>query len=199
MEKAEVNDPPRRGVIRMIVGGPAGGDSQRARKAQMREAYGTTVKEIMDVKPVNDTPLIQFDQEEHSRPRIPGNDALVITVLLANYEIERVFIDSGSSADIFFGEAYDQMQLGDVPLEAVDTSLYGFAGEVVHPRGMISLPLTLGTFPLRKTYLLKFLVVDIPSAYNIILGRPTLNAFRAIISTYHMKIKFSVIGGVGEV
>ncbi|KAL0451448.1 UNVERIFIED_CONTAM: hypothetical protein Slati_1122900 [Sesamum latifolium] len=31
MEKAEVNDPPRKGVIRMIVGGPAGGDSQRAR------------------------------------------------------------------------------------------------------------------------------------------------------------------------
>ncbi|KAL0456454.1 UNVERIFIED_CONTAM: Ribonuclease HI [Sesamum latifolium] len=90
------------------------------------------------------------------------------------------------------------MQLGNVPLEAVDTSLYGFAGEVVHPRGMISLPLTLGTSPLQRTCLLKFLVVDIPSAYNVILGRPTFNAFRAIISTYHMKIKFPVIGGVGE-
>ncbi|KAL0322065.1 UNVERIFIED_CONTAM: hypothetical protein Scaly_2502900 [Sesamum calycinum] len=90
------------------------------------------------------------------------------------------------------------MQLGDVPLEAVDTSLYGFVGEVVHPRGMISLPLTLRTAPLKKTCLLKFLVVDIPSAYNVILGRPTLNAVRAIISTYHMKIKFPVSGGVGE-
>ncbi|KAL0439399.1 UNVERIFIED_CONTAM: hypothetical protein Slati_2422900 [Sesamum latifolium] len=93
----------------------------------------------MDVEPANDTPLIQFDQEERSEPRTPGNDALVITALLANYEIECVFIDSGSSADILFEEAYDQMQQGDVPLEAVDTSLYGFAGEVVHPRGMISL------------------------------------------------------------
>ncbi|KAL0400163.1 UNVERIFIED_CONTAM: hypothetical protein Sradi_2359600 [Sesamum radiatum] len=63
---------------------------------------------------------------------------------------------------------------------------------------MISLPLTLGTSPLRKTCLLKFLVVDIQSAYNVILGRPTLNAFRAIISTYHMKIMFPIIGGVGE-
>ncbi|KAL0444498.1 UNVERIFIED_CONTAM: hypothetical protein Slati_2172500 [Sesamum latifolium] len=167
--KAEVNDPPRKGVIRMIAGGPATGDSQRAGKAQ-----------------------------EQNGPRIPGNDALVITTLLANYETERVFIDSGSSADILFGEAYDQIQMGDVPLEAVDTSLYRFAGEVVHPRGMISLPLTLGTSPLRKTCLLKFLVVDIPSAYNVILGRPTLNAFWAILSTYHMKIKFLVVGGVGE-
>ncbi|KAL0361728.1 UNVERIFIED_CONTAM: hypothetical protein Sradi_3857300 [Sesamum radiatum] len=90
------------------------------------------------------------------------------------------------------------MQLGNVSLEAVDTSLYGFAGEVVHPRSMILLPLTLETSPLRKTCLLKFLVVDIPLAYNVILGRPTLNAFRAIISTYHMKMKFLVVGGVGE-
>ncbi|KAL0374089.1 UNVERIFIED_CONTAM: hypothetical protein Sradi_3324600 [Sesamum radiatum] len=90
------------------------------------------------------------------------------------------------------------MQLGDAPLEAEDTSLYGFAGEVVHLRGMISLPLTLGTFPLRKICLLKFLVVDIPSAYNVILGRPIPNAFKAIISTYHMKIKFPVVRGAGE-
>ncbi|KAL0389155.1 UNVERIFIED_CONTAM: hypothetical protein Scaly_0272600 [Sesamum calycinum] len=40
--------------------------------------------------------------------------------------------------------------------------------------------------------------MDIASAYNVILGRPTLNTFRAVISTYHMKIKFPVIGGVGE-
>ncbi|KAL0420785.1 UNVERIFIED_CONTAM: hypothetical protein Slati_3101400 [Sesamum latifolium] len=183
MGRPKVNDPPRKGVIRMIAGSPAGGDSQRARKAKVRETYEIKMKEIMDVEPANDAPLIQFDQEEQNRAGIPGNDALVITALLANYEIERVFIESGSSADILFGEAYDQMQLGDVPLETVDTSLYGFAGEVVHPRGMISLPLTLGTSPLRKTCLLKFLVVDIPSAYNVILGRPTLNAFRTIIST----------------
>ncbi|KAL0406077.1 UNVERIFIED_CONTAM: hypothetical protein Slati_3921600 [Sesamum latifolium] len=198
MGRAEVNDPPRKGIIKMIVGGPADGDSQRARKAQVQEAYGTKMKEIMDMEPANDAPLFQFDQEEQNGPGIPGNDALVITALLANYEIERVFIDSGSSADILFGEAYDQMQLGDVPLEVVDTSFYGFPGEVVHPRGMISLPLTLGSSPLRKTCLLKFRLVDIPSAYNVILGRPTLNIFREIISTYHMKIKFLVVGEVGE-
>ncbi|KAL0454832.1 UNVERIFIED_CONTAM: hypothetical protein Slati_0822400 [Sesamum latifolium] len=91
------------------------------------------------------------------------------------------------------------MQLGDISLEKVNTSLYGFAGEVVHPRGMVSLPLTMGVGAARKTCMLKFLVVDVPSAYNIILGRPTLNAFQAVISTYHIKIKFPTLGGVGEV
>ncbi|KAL0457962.1 UNVERIFIED_CONTAM: hypothetical protein Slati_0423400 [Sesamum latifolium] len=112
----------------MIVGGPADGDSQRARKAQVREAYGTAVREVMDVEPTNDAPLIQFNKEERSGPRTPGNDALVITALLANYEIEHFFINSGSSANILFGEAYDQMQLGDVPLKAVRHFLVDFAG-----------------------------------------------------------------------
>ncbi|KAL0426451.1 UNVERIFIED_CONTAM: hypothetical protein Slati_2819900 [Sesamum latifolium] len=127
------------------------------------------------------------------------NDALVITAMLAKYEVGRIFIDSGSSADILFGEAYNQMQLGDVSLEKVNTSLYGFAGEVVHPLGMVSLPLTMGRGTAHKTCLLKFLVVDVPSAYNVILGRPTLNTFQTVISTYHMKIKFPTPGGMGEV
>ncbi|KAL0439155.1 UNVERIFIED_CONTAM: hypothetical protein Slati_2398500 [Sesamum latifolium] len=148
---------------------------------------------------MEDAPLIQFGRAERSAPQTMHNDALVITAILANYEVGRIFIDSESSADILFGEAYDQMQLGDVSLEKVNSSLYGFAGEVVHPRGMVSLPLTMGRGTARKICLLKFLVVDVPSAYNVILGRPTLNTFQAVISTYHMKIKFPTPGGIGEV
>ncbi|KAL0307769.1 UNVERIFIED_CONTAM: hypothetical protein Sangu_3011600 [Sesamum angustifolium] len=59
------------------------------------------------------------------------------------------------------------MELGDVPLESVDTSLYGFAGDVVHPLGQISLPLSLGSEPAQKTTIVCFLAVDMPSAYNL--------------------------------
>ncbi|KAL0413334.1 UNVERIFIED_CONTAM: hypothetical protein Sradi_1535100 [Sesamum radiatum] len=91
------------------------------------------------------------------------------------------------------------MELGNVLLEPVDTSLYGFAGEVVHPLGHISLPLSLGSEPTRRTRMIRFLVVDMPSAYNLILGRPALNTFQAVISTYHMKLQFPVGDSVGEV
>ncbi|KAL0455004.1 UNVERIFIED_CONTAM: hypothetical protein Slati_0839600 [Sesamum latifolium] len=128
----------------MITGGPLGGDSHHARKLQVRETYDISLKEVIEVEAMEDTPLIQFGWAELSGPRTSHNDALVITAVLANYEVGRIFIDSGSSADILFGEAYDQMQLRDVSLEKVNTSLYGFAGELVHPRGMISLPLTMG-------------------------------------------------------
>ncbi|KAL0430755.1 UNVERIFIED_CONTAM: hypothetical protein Sradi_0701500 [Sesamum radiatum] len=161
----------------MIAGGPSGGDSHQTRKLQVREAHHVSIKEVLEVETMEDTPLIQFGRAERSGPLTTHNDALVITAILANYEVGCIFIDSGSSADIFFGEAYDQMQLGDVSLERVNTSLYGFAGEVVHPRGIVSLPLTIGRGTTRKTCLLEFLVVDVPSAYNVILGRPTLNTF----------------------
>ncbi|XP_073066041.1 uncharacterized protein [Primulina eburnea] len=46
--------------------------------------------------------------------------------------------------------------------------------------------------------MVKFLVVKAPSAYNVILGRPSLNLFRAIASTYHMKLKFPTSDGAGE-
>ncbi|KAL0455036.1 UNVERIFIED_CONTAM: hypothetical protein Slati_0842800 [Sesamum latifolium] len=98
-----------------------------------------------------DAPVIQFGRAERSGPKTSHNDAVVITALLANYEVGRIFIDSGSSADILFGEAYDQMQLGDSPLEKVKSS---------PPRGMVSLPLTLGVGVARRTCMLKFLVVD---------------------------------------
>ena len=46
---------------------------------------------------------------------------------------------------------------------------------------------------------MKFLIVDAPSAYNMLLGRPSLNAIKAIPSVYHMMIKFPTTGGVGMV
>ena len=43
-----------------------------------------------------------------------------------------------------------------------------------------------------------FLVVDCSSAYNAILGRPTLNSWKVVTSTYHLMIKFPIDYGVGE-
>ncbi|KAL0409684.1 UNVERIFIED_CONTAM: hypothetical protein Sradi_1902800 [Sesamum radiatum] len=197
--KEDNNDIPCKGVIRMIAGGPSGEDSHQARTSQIRETHQIFIKEVLDIEAIENAPIIQFGRAERSGPQTTHNDALVITAMIANYEVGRIFINFGSSADILFGEAYDQMQLGDVSLEKVNTSLYGFAGEVVHPRGMVSLPLTMGKGTTRKTCLLKFLVVDVPSAYNVIPGRPMLNTFQAVVSTYHMKIKFPTPGGVGEV
>ena len=46
---------------------------------------------------------------------------------------------------------------------------------------------------------LDFLVVYYPLSYNVIIGRPTLNRWKAATSTYCLKVKFSTDNEVGEV
>ncbi|XP_073304552.1 uncharacterized protein [Primulina huaijiensis] len=190
----EKRDPsPSRGVIKMISGGSTDGDSNRARKARSR-------RECLEVdERKRDEPVISFGPEDIRRVSLPHDDALVIQARVANYDVLRVFFDNGSSVNVIFKEALVQMDLHEYQLEAVETALFGFDGHAVYPEGEIILPLTLGTGDLRKTVVTVFTVVDAPSSYNIILGRPTMNEMRAVASTYHQKIKFPVRGHVGEV
>ena len=67
------------------------------------------------------------------------------------------------------------------------------------PLGSIQLVLTLGDPPCQATTAVRFLIVDAPSAYNILLGRPSLNAIRVVPSAYQMVIKFPTTNGVGMV
>ena len=91
------------------------------------------------------------------------------------------------------------MGIGSEKLEPVNAHLRGFYGEEVLPLGSIQLVLTLGDPPCQVTAEVRFLVVDAPSAYNLLLGRPSLKAIKAIPSAYHMMIKFPTTSGVGMI
>ena len=129
----------------------------------------------------------------------PHDDPLVIRDVVANKTIHRVMVDNGSSTDIIFASAFDKMGIGREKLESVNAHLRGFSGERVLPLGSIQLVLTLGDPPCQATAMVRFLIVDAPLAYNMLLGRPSLNAIRAIPSAYHMVIKFPSANGEGMV
>ncbi|XP_073046136.1 uncharacterized protein [Primulina eburnea] len=170
----------------MILGGSTDGDSNRDRKARSR-------RECLEVDGRRrDEPVISFGPEDLRGVSLPHKDALVIQARVANYDVLRVFVDNGSSVNVIFKEALVQMDLHEYQLEAVETTLFGFAGHAVYPDREITLPLTLGTRDLRKNVMTVFTVVDAPSSYNIILGRPAMNEMIAVASTYHEKIKFLV-------
>ncbi|XP_012837573.1 PREDICTED: uncharacterized protein LOC105958118 [Erythranthe guttata] len=188
---------PPNNYIHTIFGGPAGGDSNRSRRAHLRELQELRGELAMMYR-VSVAPPITFGVEDETGIQQPHNDALVITAMVANYDVARILVDTGSSADIIYYECFRQMRL-NFEVRKVDTALIGFAGEVVQPMGEVTLPVSLGTDPLKATRAVRFLIIDAPSTYNMIMGRPSMNAFEAVVSTFHMKMKFPVLDRVGEV
>ena len=189
------------GEIHMISGGfTGGGESSSARKAHLRSIRSG---EVMEVQAVSKLPrlniTITFSDSDLKGCQHPHDDPLVISAVVANKTIHRVLFDNGSSADIIFALAFDMMGIEKEKLEPVSTHLRGFFGEKVLPLGSIQLVLTLGEPPCQATTAVKFLIVDAPSTYNMLLGRPSLNAIKAIPSAYHIMIKFPTTCVVGMV
>ncbi|XP_075500196.1 uncharacterized protein LOC142538781 [Primulina tabacum] len=171
-----------------------GRDSGRARKAHGRRLENFEISRGADLP---QDPVISFGPDDLRGIVAPHNDALVVTATVANYDVARIFIDNGSSVNIFFKSTLDQMKVEGFEFEPIFTPLHGFAGHAIPSLGQIVLPLSLGHEPRRITKMTTFTVVDTPSAYNGILGRPALKDFRAVASTYHQKLKFPVGKEVG--
>ena len=140
-----------------------------------------------------------FIDEDAGRIHHPHDDAIVIILLIADYTTRRVLVDNGSSADILYYPAFQQMRLGRDQLRLVCSPLMGFGGMKVQPVGTVTLPMVVGSYLQQIAKEVNFLVVDCSSSYNAIIGRPTLNSWKVLTSTYHLSIKFPTEYGVGQV
>ena len=178
-------------TINIIAGGfPRGGTTKLAWKKHIKEVLNVSSRMIK--KP---TPEIVFSSSDLGGV-LPGHDdPMVISTIIVNAEVNRVFVDQGSSAAIIFLDAFDKLGLKNTDLQMHKEELVGFSGEKVHPKEFVTLHLTLGTRPKTRTVKVDFLVVDGPSAYNVILRRPTLNKISAVISMASLTIKFFTDNG----
>ena len=124
------------------------------------------------------------------------NDPIVISLVTAGRTVHRVLVDQGSSADVMFWPTFEKLQLSPDQLRPYGGCLYGFIGDQVEVRGYIELRTTFTDGLASRTEKIKYLVVNAPSAYNILLGRPTLNRTGAVPSTRHMKVKLPFMEGL---
>jgi hypothetical protein len=143
--------------------------------------------------------VVGFSDEDYAGISLPHTDAIVVTLQVANHRIHRMFIDNESSADILYWSAFRNMEINPEKVILATCPLVGFAGEQVQLVGSIELPVTARDYPTTKTIMVKFWLIDRPSAYNTILGRTSLNDLKAITSTSHVKIEFPTERGVREV
>jgi hypothetical protein len=64
---------------------------------------------------------------------MPHNDALVITIMVANHVIHRILVDNGSSTDILNWPVFKQVGIDRSRIQPFGSPLVGLAGEQVHP------------------------------------------------------------------
>jgi hypothetical protein len=188
--------------IHTISGGfSGGGESSAARKAYARHLKDFEIYSIQRPPKMrrHENQVIGFSNEDFAGISLPHSDALVVTLAIANHNIHRILVDTGSSVDILYKSAFELMKIDQGKLIPVGCPLVGFAGEQVFSVGAIDLLVMAGTYPQQKTNMVKFLVVEGCSAYNVILGRPALNELGAITSTLHLCMKLPTDASFGVV
>ncbi|XP_072083590.1 uncharacterized protein [Arachis hypogaea] len=150
-----------------------------------------TITESTIPWPTNaDKPGISFSPEDYKAADRNLEDPVVITAQVGEPLVKKILMDPGSSTDVLFYSTFQKMNLSDKLLQPSSGELVGFSGERVSIRGYIWLQTTFGDYPNNRTLEIQYLVVDCKSPYNIILGRPLLNAFNAVVSTVHLCVKF---------
>ena len=96
----------------MIVGGTAAAESsKKARKTYLRMVHNVQLIGSMPKMPLINNPIIEFSEEDARRLHHPYDDALVVSIRMGDYNTHRVLVDYGSSADILYYPAFQQMMI----------------------------------------------------------------------------------------
>ncbi|KAG7585762.1 Ribonuclease H domain [Arabidopsis thaliana x Arabidopsis arenosa] len=141
------------------------------------------------------TPSISFDNSDTQGLTGPHDDALVITLDVANFEVTRCLIDSGSSVDLIFLSTLQRMGISKADIIGPPAPLVAFTSDTSMSLGNIKLPVLAAGVP----KIVEFIVFDRPAAYNIILGTPWIYQMKAIPSPYHQCVKFPTPAGIGTI
>ncbi|KAG7552320.1 Retrotransposon gag domain [Arabidopsis thaliana x Arabidopsis arenosa] len=185
------NTPKKR--IDVIMGGSKlCRDSIRSIKRHKKSA---AIQTAMGFQSNEQIPSISFDNSDTQGLAGPHDDALVITLDVANFEVTRCLIDTGSSVDLIFLSTLQRMGISKADIIGPPAPLVAFKSDTSMSLGNIKLPVLSAGVP----KIVEFIIFDRPAAYNIILGTPWIYQMKAIPSTYHQCVKFPTPGGIGTI
>ena len=136
------------------------------------------------IQPVDD--LISFPPINPTRVSTPHYDAHVLTLCINNFNVHKVLVYLGSTADLLYLPAFQQMKVLLDHLSSLGRILYGFNGATTPTVGDIILFIKAGPVTQQVLYSL----VDDLGPYNSIMGQAWLHAMKAVPSTYHQTISY---------
>ena len=118
---------------------------------------------------------------------------------IASAIVRRILVDTGGSVDITTWDWLKRLAHPVCDLIPMANPILGFGGQEVNSTGMIRLPVHFGDKKKFKSLEVDFLVVDVATTYNVIIGRPTLHRVKAVVVPYLLQLQFETDdGNIGE-
>ncbi|GKU98867.1 hypothetical protein SLEP1_g11805 [Rubroshorea leprosula] len=149
------------------------------------------------------TQTITFTGKDLDQREVFLHDPLMIEIVVEDRNLQkgkvmkRVLVDTRSCRDVMCYGAFKKLGVSPQLMRPCDFPLVGLFRKSMPIRGIISLPIHIGVSPCVAVVTLDLFVIDVPSSFNAILGRPRLNSLEAMVSTQVMMIKFPTPNGVG--
>ena len=94
-----------------------------------------------------DNPIVGFSEEDAQHLYHPHNDTFVVSIRVGDYNTHRVLVDNGSSTDILYYLAFQQMRIEREQLVPTNAPLVGFGGVKVYFLGAVTLPVMVDDYP----------------------------------------------------
>ncbi|GFS32499.1 hypothetical protein Acr_00g0023020 [Actinidia rufa] len=129
---------------------------------------------------------VTFSRADLERVQHPHSDPLVVQLRIGGYDVKRILVDTGSSVEVIYYDLFKQLKIPQDQLKPVRAPLVEFNAQAHWPLGTVSLKTRAGF----QELMTEFVVVDIPSPYNAIVGRDWLHRMKGVASTLHPAIKF---------
>jgi hypothetical protein len=134
---------------------------------------------------------VRFSRADHPRkvPR-PGHSPMVLKAQIGGYDVGRVFMDAGSGINLIYARTLRAMCISLENLKPTDCSFHGIVlGAANYPFGKIELDVCFGDISNYRREKLEFEVMDWPSQYHAILGRPAFAKFMAVPHYAYLTLK----------
>nr|XP_023921246.1 uncharacterized protein LOC112032717 [Quercus suber] len=138
------------GEIKTIIRGlSTGGSFKSIKKSHQKQV--NNVHSLPTLKQRRTDQVMCFSEEDARRVKQPYNDPLVIMLTIKGFNTRRVLVDNGSSVDIIYLFAFQQLKLDPKKLRPFESPLVNFSGDKVYPWGIVTLMVTASSYPLQIT------------------------------------------------
>lgn len=127
--------------------------------------------------------IMMFSNRDLEQVCTPHDDALGVTFQIAHAKVSHILVDSGAGVNLLFKNTVKRMRLLNDTTKTRSIMMV-FEGALVQTLGTLKLPVVADPYSL----IINFHVLDVPSPYNVILGRSLIHIMRVIPSTNHQVI-----------